>query len=773
LAQQTVDTVDVGTNPSWATYDPANGFVYVPDYATNTTSLIDGTTLVAEVRVGSNPISAVYDSATETVYVANSGSANLTVLNGTTVEGTVVVGYDPGMLAFDTTDSDVYVPNCDSNTTSVVRGLSVVATLSVGYCPWNATWDPSDNEVYVTNYYGGTVSVLSGTNVARTVAVGDIPQTATYDSWNGCVYVTNVASDTVSVLNGTTNEATIPVGGYPYEAAFDPRDGDIFVGNVASGNVSVISGSLGEVVATIAVGVAPEGVGYDGQNGWIYIANADSSNESVINGTTLLGWLGGGELGQNVIWDSQNGGVYIPNWSDDNVTVILSGFTVTFVESGLPAGTGWSVDLSTGPSNASTSASLSFGLGEGSYAYGTASDDPTYAAPGGTVNVTDEPVELTIAFQRVAYGLTFAETGLPLGTIWTISIDGGPLQRTNSVAFSTNEPNGTYSYRLGLVPGWTTASFSGSISVHGKPASRIFAWTEVTYTLEFQESGLAAGTGWWVNLTNGATLSTDGGSVSFDEPNGTYAYLLAASDRTYAAEGGTVSVDGQPLTQPVTFSRVLFGLSFAESGLPTGTNWSVALSGGAPQYSTASVIGFLEPNGTYSYNFGPQAGWATSRYSGGLIVAGHPVVTPVSWTRVTYTVTFTESGLPTGAGWAVTFGGVSQAGTGDLSFPATPNGSVQYVVRTVAGFTASPDGGTVKVSGGPVIEPITFHSLPSPSSTFLGASPAEGVALLGGMVAAIVVGAIVAVRSTRRGMTPAPRTGSPFRDDRRGPPKPR
>jgi YVTN family beta-propeller protein len=631
LAQQTVDTVDVGTHPSWATYDPANGFVYVPNYASNSTSVIDGTHVVDTLPVGTYPTSAVYDSATETVYVANSGSANLTLINGTTVEGVVDVGYDPGMLAFDAANGYVYVPNCDSNTTSVVRGSGVVATLSVGYCPWNATWDPSDNEVYVANYYGGTVSVLSGTKVAGTVTVGSIPQTATYDSWNGCVYVTNVVSDTVSVLNGTTVEATVPVGDYPYEAAFDPANGYVYVGNVLSDNVSVISGSLGKVVATIAVGVGPEGVGYDGQNGWIYTANADSSNESVINGTTLIGWLGGGELGQDVIWDSQNGGVYIPNWTDDNVTLIFSNFTVTFVETGLPTGTGWSVHLGASPSNTSTSGSLSFSLREGSYPYWTATDDPTYAALGGTVNVTDAPVEVAVAFHWVMYGLTFAETGLPVGTTWTISIDGAPALRTNGQAFTTEESNGTHVYRLGLVPGWTTVAFTGSVVVNGKPARLTFAWTEVNYTLGFQESGLGPGTEWWVNLTNGATLDTRGDSLSFDEPNGTYGYLVAASDRTYAAAGGTVRVDGQSVTLPVSFSQVVFELIFAEYGLPAGTNWSVALSGGAPLHSTGTTIGFLEPNGTYSYTVGAIAGFTAARGNGTIEVEGSPVTAGITF----------------------------------------------------------------------------------------------------------------------------------------------
>ena len=133
--RQIVEGVSVESSPSRATYDPSNGFVYVPDGDSATVSVIDGVTPVATIPVGLGLVSAVYDAQDETIYVANSGSASLTLINNTTVEGTVAVGMFPNYAAYDPADGYVYVPNSDSNNVSVVRGLSVVATLDVGIGP--------------------------------------------------------------------------------------------------------------------------------------------------------------------------------------------------------------------------------------------------------------------------------------------------------------------------------------------------------------------------------------------------------------------------------------------------------------------------------------------------------------------------------------------------------------------------------------------------------------------------------------------------------------
>ena len=88
----------------------------------------------------------------------------------------------------------------------------------------------------------------------------------------------------------------------------------------------------------------------------------------------------------------------------------------------------------------------------------------------------------------------------------------------------------------------------------------------------------------------------------------------------------------------------------------------------------------------------------------------------------TYTVTFTESGLPTGSYWAVYFfvvenpalNGTVPSQTTTVVIPEVPNGTYGFsVLEGVVGLEAEPDQGTVQVDGGPVAVPIAFAPQPA------------------------------------------------------------
>jgi len=80
-------------------------------------------------------------------------------------------------------------------------------------------------------------------------------------------------------------------------------------------------------------------------------------------------------------------------------------------------------------------------------------------------------------------------------------------------------------------------------------------------------------------------------------------------------------------------------ISFDETGLPTGTNWSVVLSSNSQasllHSSTTSSITFSEPFGGYFYSI-PQVGaYAASPPSGGVVINSSDVSVPVSFIHVT------------------------------------------------------------------------------------------------------------------------------------------
>ena len=49
-------------------------------------------------------------------------------------------------------------------------------------------------------------------------------------------------------------------------------------------------------------------------------------------------------------------------------------------------------------------------------------------------------------------------------------------------------------------------------------------------------------------------------------------------------------------------AKVIYGVSFTETGLPTGAKWFLNISGGYSYTSSSANLSFLEPNGTYYYS---------------------------------------------------------------------------------------------------------------------------------------------------------------------------
>jgi hypothetical protein len=98
----------------------------------------------------------------------------------------------------------------------------------------------------------------------------------------------------------------------------------------------------------------------------------------------------------------------------------------------------------------------------------------------------------------------------------------------------------------------------------------------------------------------------------------------------------------------------------------------------------------------------------------------------------------------------VTFHGVSNSGTGAITFPGNSNGTYQFTVPSVNGFSVSPSTGSIDISGGNVTQAIVFTALPSSTSTVLGLPVMEGYALIGGILVAVAVVSLATVLLTRR-----------------------
>ncbi len=427
---------------------------------------------------------------------------------------------------------------------------------------------------------------------------------------------------------------------------------------------------------------------------------------------------------------ASTGGSVIVNGTAANVTVAFTPSTtqnVTFTGSGLVSGAAWYVsmtDLSNFSSvtlSANGNVSVNFNETPGLYSYNVGAPSAYSATPSsGSITVSVSPVAVPIVFVRApTYLASFNESGLPAGTLWGVYVSGfangtfynSEVLSTNSTV-STSLPNGTFSFEAGSVLiQYGPSPYAGSITVNGASVQTPIAFSHRgAYSVRFTETGLPTGTPWYVEYPvyvqlNSSTTNEIGflgvnGSAGFDVGGATGYVATPAS--------GIVVLNGTSVVQPIVFvpTGTTYAVTFNETGLPSGTAWSVSLNN-IPLSNTSSAIGFRIGNGTFPYSVGPVVGYASSPSSGTVTVNGTAVNVTIAFS-VGYEVTFHETGLVSGTNWSVTLHSVTVSSTtSSISF-FEANGSYVFSVATVSGYSASPSAGSVQVAGALVVENITF-----------------------------------------------------------------
>ncbi len=219
------------------------------------------------------------------------------------------------------------------------------------------------------------------------------------------------------------------------------------------------------------------------------------------------------------------GGVQIFTTSSDvgGGTYNLSLTTQTFSESGLSGGASWSVKISgpllpsgnqefyTTPSTSSSSIGISV-AGNESYLYSVNAPSGYTANPSsGSFNVgTTTPSTISVSFTKTpTYSVTFKESGLPSGTLWSAKLDGAQESSTSSTITFSSVTAGSHSYSIPYVyysttlwyepyPGSGTFSMSGPYTVDTtftgvpqNPNSCVYAFAPVllsNYSVQYAQN---------------------------------------------------------------------------------------------------------------------------------------------------------------------------------------------------------------------------------------------------------------------------------------------
>jgi len=268
----------------------------------------------------------------------------------------------------------------------------------------------------------------------------------------------------------------------------------------------------------------------------------------------------------------------------------------------------------------------------------------------GDVTLSASTIVVPTVSSANTYQVTFTESGLTANTAWAVTMGGVQLSSMSSTIVFT-VADGNYNYVVNSVSGFRATPSTGSISVSGGSTGKTIdfsAGSSPSYAVTFTSSGLVSGTSWSVTM-DGATKTTSTGTIQFRESNGTYGFSIGgATAYSSIPSAGMVVVSGSAATQVIGFSPdsgvSTFTVTFTETGLSAGTNWSVTLNG-VPQPSGTETVVFTELNGTNAYTVASSDGYTVSPSSGSVTVHG-----AVATQSITFTSTGgggSSSGIPT------------------------------------------------------------------------------------------------------------------------------
>jgi hypothetical protein len=541
-------------------------------------------------------------------------------------------------------------------------------------------------------------------------------------------------------ITSTSYYVVLALGSYEYSisTSYVATVGNITYAPISTIGTIVVNGSTGTqyvVFLPITFSVVFTETGLPSDTLWyVNLTNGQSffSTTSTItltepNGTYYY------ELGSIDSIYSGNGGVFVVNGTSVDVPVVFTmvTYSVVFTESGLPDNSLWYVDIASGQSYSSSATTITFSEPNGTYHYQIRSGNDGYYASGGQFVVNGTSVEVLVTFAAVTYSVVFTESGLTSGVSWAVTLNGETLTSTGQT-IEFIEGNGTYAYSIGSVSGFLLDQSSGSVVVSGNDLNINVAFEEL-FQVMITESGLPAGTSWYVNLTNGESFHSTTATISFLEPNGTYHFTLYCADSRYAPSplSGQFIV-GTPVSLNVSFILIAFQSVFESTGLPAGTTWTVTVND-ITQSSASRSLMFYEANGTYQFSVTPISGYKASVYSGNVTVNGKSVHNVIEWSIVSYQVSITAPDYPLTWGilWYATVHGTTFNGQSvnttvfsystNMTF-ALPNGTYSYELGLPVGAYGATSG-SFEISG----QSVNVNTL------------AMNYLLLGVIIAAIVI----------------------------------
>ena len=273
------------------------------------------------------------------------------------------------------------------------------------------------------------------------------------------------------------------------------------------------------------------------------------------------------------------------------------------------------------------------------------------------------------------------------------------------------------------------------------------------YSVTFEEVGLPLGTVWGVGTPVDGSASPLGdlesgmvynetaapGTVTLAGPVGTYDYIPYSANTNFAAADGTFTVvNGTPVVT-IDFEAA-YTLTVTATGLPSGAEWSVEVTNAETSNSTEGNTSSLV---VYSLLPGSYLWYVETSAPGYLSIPGIGSVSIARNTTLTvpfvgeYTLTVTESGLPSGTTWSFVYQTTDYFGFASTNAASNPITNVPGLTfnwsASAVGYVATPTGGQVTVSGDTSLS-VTFVAANATGTLSGTLSPSGGTLWVDGVM---------------------------------------
>lgn len=385
------------------------------------------------------------------------------------------------------------------------------------------------------------------------------------------------------------SSGSISIGGYPIDIAYDPVNNFLYVTLQESSsfhyNMTVINATNSRVVAELPMPYGVSTLAVDTRYGYVYVGNCCNTVYAIDPLSEHVAWnvsvgCPDGCSPEAQTYDSANGQIFLTDLGNNNVSVVEGrNFVTTFRVGSGPNGATYD------PANGKV-----FVADEGAYAL-TVINGSTDAVVGRIAPVDPGPGVTYDSSNGDVYVCENNASG-PNASNFVTAVNGSSdtiiaaIPIASSCGAAVYDPVNDYVY------------ITDQMSPSGKYLSNVTVVDPRTNRIV---------------LTQPVQLGPDG--VAFDSAN----HNIYVAD-TY---GENISVLPQ-----------LFRVTFRETGLPEGTNWSVIM-GGRDFSSSTSTISFPEMNGSCNFTIARTGSYTAIPASGEAMVVGKNQVLSVAFSNST------------------------------------------------------------------------------------------------------------------------------------------